>query len=437
MPDESLVKIDRYGTETSLTIHSFSRLSRHQWASHHTAATMNTLLRNLGHHFGNVASVETQNTIPTLRKVRKDLDICTSSEHPPAHNDLHQLVSHLSQDAESLNQVIKSHTATLSDIKRIEVESRQAESSLLSTVGQLKEQGKNQKREGYGTSFIGGMLLIPSFGLSKSLINEGNGMYQTGENTLNESWRIEGEMREAFSRFSSLLHSSIDIIESLSGMINSLSSDIRSLSTSETPRQLRKIRPKAIVVSRSLAKYITHTENVFGRPNFFPYNRLTNVTCDGCKKRIEALGMFYHCQTCKESVDYCVKCYQSERHPSHEWTKHSKAQYLIHGYQICNGCQGVINGGHARFCEWCNFDLCHRCTMYFRHQHPLHPTEVRWYGDFKSHEAVCDECWRPSKECDTMYQCLDCYWYFVCKHCKKGCEHPHELLHFEVSTEKS
>lgn len=431
MSDAPLAKIDLYGAHVAFTVYSFSQLTKRRWASGHTAATMSPLLKKLGDHLQAVSSVEETITLPTLHNARKDLTRCILADN----DDLPRLASQLARHVEPLDQSIKSHTTSLANIKRLEKDSQTAESSLLSCADDLEKRGKQRKVDGYMTSFVGGMLLIPTLGGSRGLINVGDDKFQDGENSIHEHHMIKAEMVGAFSRFTGLLHSSIDIVESLSGMIVSLSSDIRALSTSKTPRQIRKIRAKSADVSRMLARYITVTEAVFGTPKYFPYRRTSKITCDGCRDEIKAGEMFFHCNTCS-NVDFCVKCYPQKRHESHARTKHCKAQYLIQGSRICNLCYGVIMGGNVAFCGSCDFELCSRCRDQCGHAHALERVEVRWYGDFVPSKTKCDECWRPGKEVKIMYQCLECYWYFICQNCrKKTSAHPHELISFEVSEE--
>src|SRR5277367_2624974 len=138
----------------------------------------------------------------------------------------------------------------------------------------------------------------------------------------------------------------------------------------------------------------------------------------GCEKRIEPDSLFYHCATCTANIDLCGSCYISHRHRSHEWTKHNKAQFLLHGYSIRHACYSVINTGNASYCGYCHFELCPRCEDDYHH-HGLHKANVGWYDSFIPEQSECDECRCNARKCGMMCQCLECFWYFVYKQCKK------------------
>jgi gas vesicle protein len=438
MTENALEKIGQFGANTALAINKYYQLSAWQSESDYTATTISTLVGKLRDCLSAVATVETTLTLPTLQNVRKDLSACLSGVYSPSQDKITQLVSKLERHNDPLNQVAKQHTDTLSKTKTLERESKNAETSLLNQASQLEQTGKRQKFQGYMTSFAGGMLAIPTFGVSlRVLAKKGDSTYQSGENLLHENRTIKAEMDVVFPNFLSLVKATIRTGELLSGMITSLSAEVRNLSESRSPRQLRKVQAKSVVVDRAIARYITVSRYLFGNIYFYPYDRDTQVICEGCDKEIVPASEFYHCHECSESIDFCSGCYRTRRHESHCWTKHSKAQYLVQGYQICNGCRDVIHGGKVKMCDSCAFELCPRCTDMNQHEHPLHTVEVRWYGDFVPTKPVCDECWCTAEEWDLMFQCLECYWYFVCVNCKIGLDHPHELIRFDTHRDEA
>lgn len=418
MSEISLAKVEHYGSNVALALHAYSTLSKYNWASNQTAATFKPLLQEFGGYLQEIGTVEETISVPAFRNLRHVLQILIETGPVLSAHQLLPLQTQLARSSEQLKQIISRHTSTLSSIKRLGLTSHKAASHLLSQAQQLHEQGQNRMSHGYATSFLGGALLVPTFGASLSIIKGGDNKYNAGESMLHECEQIRAEVGVAFSKFSTLLQSGIDVVQGMAGVLTILEVDVRTLSTSQKPHQLRIIRPKATHVSRTLARYISVTDAVFGAASFYPYARNAFLLCNGCRNTIDQVGMFYHCN---ESTDMCPKCYPSHRHrqKSNGWTKHSKAQFMIHVYRTCNGCHGVIDGGKARFCGTCDFDLCQRCSN-SPHTHPLHSVEVRWYGDFKQHEVVCDECWHPAKEIDNMYQCLECYLVFCLPQLQEG-----------------
>lgn len=438
MTEDALVKINQFGANTALAINTFYNLASQEWASEHTETVIGGLVNKLKECLSSIANTETVVNLPTLRNVRTDLTVCLSGIGSLSKDKIIQLVSRLERYTEPLNQVATQHTDTLSNVKRLELESKKAESSLLNKASQLEQTAKRKKNQGYWTSFAGGMLAIPTLGTSYfALGKKGDSLAQAGEDMMHEHRTIKAEMDIVFPIFSSLVQRTVQTGELLSAMITSLSADVRNLSESRNPRQLRKVQAKAVIVDRAIARYISVTQFFFANTHFFPYNRNSRVTCEGCEQEIGPAEMFYHCIECPESVDFCAKCYLPKRHESHSWTKHSKAQYLIQGYQICNECRDVIHWGLTKMCGTCEFELCPRCTHKANHKHPLQTAEVRWYGDFVPRDTKCDECWCPATECDVMFQCLECYWYFVCINCKIGLKHPHELVKFDIVQEEA
>ena len=307
---------------------------------------------------------------------------------------------------------------------------------MLTQANRLEEQAQKKMSEGHLIAAVGGFLA--PFTLGASLVAgvyAGDQAIRTGDQMLYEFQMLQTEAMAAFSSFDKMLTSSVSAVEFLSSMLVSLETDIRALSNStNTPAQLRKARSKASRVCRAVAKYISLTEVRHGGARFFPYLRNDTINCDGCDKHIDPDSLFYHCATCTASIDFCGSCYISHRHRSHEWTKHHKAQFLLHGYSICHGCYSVINTGTASYCGYCHYELCPRCDGRYFHHHRLYKANIRWYDNFLPEQSECDECQSNARKCGMMYQCLECFWYFVREQCKKqtGYRHPHGLLRFTV-----
>ena len=157
--------------------------------------------------------------------------------------------------------------------------------------------------------------------------------------------------------------------------------------------------------------------------DIFPYLWKDTINCDGCNELIEPDSLFYHCATCTMNINLCGHCYISNCHQLHKWIKHYKTQFLLYSYSICHGCYCVINTGNASYCSYCHYELCPQCdSQYFHHYH-LYKANVRWYDNFLPEQSQCDKCRRNAKKCGMMYQCLECFWYFICEQCQKQSEY--------------
>ena len=440
MSEATLLKIHNYASQIVATHQSYFTFQRRTWSTESTRLAVNDLSQQLGVLLDEVTLVERTNTLPTLRQLNKDISSLTSSKSVPSQSELLHIVSQLERHVRPLNRVVKAHTSTLSKMKRLELTSAKAKVELLSHAYKLKKQGKETKVTGFALAASGVLLAPITLGLSLLMVAPAGGILIDEGNQLLDKYRTaKAETTRAFASFSTPLTSSIDIVGLLAGWLVSLSGDIRSLSTSKTPIQLRKARSKAVHISRAVSKYISLTELWHeGNSEFFPYERTSNIMCDGCKREITPSLSFYHCQTCT-TVDFCVECYRSCRHQGHDWTKHSKAQFLTHGYQICHRCLTVINAGEAGFCGSCVYQLCSTCIHSNQHEHTMYILDVRWYDIFDPKSGIgCDECCCTGKECGVMYQCVNCYWYFVCEDCREngGFGHPHQLLCFRTAARR-
>ena len=213
-----------------------------------------------------------------------------------------------------------------------------------------------------------------------------------------------------------------------------LLADLHSLSTSRSRLQLLKARAKVDQVSRILSRYVLLTKLRSQQYDFYPYPRTSVVCCDNCKKTLEPWAVFYH-DPIGGNTDLCTHCYLSAHDTSVQWTKHSKAQFVTHGFQICDGCRRLLNSGTVHFCGSCTFEVCVACLPRCQHEHPLAKVTVRSL-DIPSPQIVCDGCGCRGKAGDKLYECLECFMYYICIGCKKGKlgpDHAHPVVAVKVT----
>lgn len=425
-------KIHQYGLDLTITRHCYNKMKNTSWSNDVTTDTLKTLLTQLGGSLQKIGSIETHATIPLFREVRHDLSICTSSDTTVSHEQLHSLVDNLARYNAPLDKIIQLHISALTEIKVVELTSQQAEQELVQQANQLKEKAKQRKIEGAAVGIIGGLLLYPTLGASLPLVTAGRKDYRTGDQAMQQYRTIKAELGIAFGNLKRLVTGSIDVVQILAGMINTLAQDIKGMSNAKTKLELLRIRAKASRVSCALAQYIALSESSFGGEVWFPYAlRGENPSCNECNKVFEGDETFYHCSMCS-SYDLCVECYRVRQHSQdHSFSKHSKAQSLIQQYRVCDSCEKVIQRGRAQHCSKCEFDLCGACVRSGRgrHNHALEEVNIKWYTRFEVNDVKCDECGESGMNSERMFQCLECYWYFICSECKKDtAKHPHELV---------
>jgi hypothetical protein len=433
MADSSLAMIDRYAHNMFLVSQKYRQLQMHCSSTPRLASTMNGLLISLGECLSAFTTNEREITIPTFVSIRKTLDRCSSTlESHPSKADIMEILSQLSRHPPALDKVVAPNTESLARLKRLEDSSRIAQTSLQIQATRLKQTAKNKNRGGHATALVGGLLGPLTFGWSLKLgVEHGNVMLQEGEIKLQESQHLQAQIPNIFNQFSHLIRTSISVMEELTGLLVTVADDVRALSTSRTKLQLLKARAKADNVSRVLARYITLSKLWSRNFDFYPYHRSAIVRCDNCRRKIDVWGIFYHAQT-EGDFDLCGRCYSSDRDRSVRWTKHSKAQFVAHGFELCDGCHNTLNVGVVHYCGQCQFDVCDSCAPRCYHQHPLAKVQVRPSEIPEPQQLKCDECGCQGKGTDLMYECLECFLYYVCKDCKgEGkleVKHPHELL---------
>jgi len=129
------------------------------------------------------------------------------------------------------------------------------------------------------------------------------------------------------------------------------------------------------------------------------------------------------------NTDLCTYCYHSGHHTSVEWTKHSKAQFVTHGFQVCDGCRRPLKSGTVHFCGHCTFEVCDACLPHCRHEHPMAKVKVRSSDIPSPHRILCDGCGCRGEAGDKLYECLECFMYYICIGCKKGMlDHAHPIV---------
>jgi hypothetical protein len=432
MTESSLAMIDRYAHNMFLVSQKYRQLQIHCSSTPQLVNTMNGLLNSLGECLNTFTTNEREITIPIFLSIRKTLTRCSSLlECNPSKADIIAILSQLSRHPPALDKVVAPNTESLTRLKRLEDSSRIAQASLQTQTAKLKQKASNKKLKGHATAFMGGLLGPLTFGWSLKLgVEHGNVMLEKGEIKLQEFQYLQAQIPNIFNQFSSLIETSTKVMEELTGLLVTVTDDVRALSTSRTKLQLLKARAKSDNVNRVLARYITLSKLWSRDFDFYPYHRSAVVHCDKCRRKIDVWGIFYHAQT-EGDLDLCGSCYSSDRDTSVTWTKHSKAQFVAHGFELCDGCHNPLNIGIVHYCGHCQFEVCDSCAPRCYHQHPLAKVLVRSSEIPEPQQLQCDECGCQGKAKDVMYECLECFLYYVCKECKgreqKG-KHHHELL---------
>lgn len=431
MADSSLAVIDRYSDNMQLVRRKYSELETRCSSSQHLATAMSGLLQGLANFLNTFLANEKTFTLPAFLSMRKTLGLCASTlEKNPSKDDIIELLSQLNRHHAALEKLVAMNTKSLTDMKRLENTSRNAQNSLQAQTAQLKQNGKNKKIEGHVVAIAGGLLAPFTFGGSLLWgVNEGDNLVHDGEMILQEYRHLKAQIPVVFQQYSHLIGTSISVVQELTGLLVILSNEVRTLSSSRTKLQLLKARARADNVSRIISKYITLSQLWSGNYDFYPYHRAAVVGCNNCGDGMKTWGVFYHAQT-KDDFDLCGDCYHLKRYESTSWTKHSKAQFITHGFQICDGCYTAIKSGMAHFCGDCTFEVCNSCatTRGLQHQHPLGRAQVRSSHILDPEKVRCDECGNRGERGERIYECLDCFLYYVCSECKGKTKHPHELL---------
>ena len=155
------------------------------------------------------------------------------------------------------------------------------------------------------------------------------------------------------------------MIEVLTGLLVTLSDDIRTLSTSHTKLQLPKARAKADQASRLLSRLIILTALRLQDYDFYPYPRSEVISCDSCDEEIEAEAVFYHppkTHTTGRYYNLCTDCYLSDEDTSVKWIKHNKAPFVTHGFQnydeyrklpLKSGAVHIAGAANSKLCDGC------------------------------------------------------------------------------------
>jgi hypothetical protein len=432
MTDHSLALIDRYA-DNLLSVDLRLNHLRVQCSSNPHFAPMNGLLQRLGQCLANFSETNTTITLPLLLSIRNTLSMVISTlAMAPSQHDIKSTLSQLARYPPSLDNVINRNTKSLTDIKRLENYVHSARNESSADLARLKQQAKDRKVEGHGAAFLGGILAPVTFGLSLKMgVDAGNAMLQDGEAQMQHYRYLKAQMPLVCDQFSDLFKKSTGVIEFMTGLLVTLSADLNALSTSRTKLQLSKARAKTDQASRILSRYIILTKLWSQKYDCYPYPRGSLVRCDNCKITLEPWAVFYH----DPLSDLCTQCYFSSLNTSIHWTKHSKAQFVTHGFQKCAGCHRPLNSGTVHFCGSCSFEVCDGCLPRCQHEHPMARVKVRSSDIPAPHQTVCDGCGCRGKVQDKLYECLECFMYYICVGCKdgkrqleSGSHHPHPLV---------
>src|SRR5262249_13517738 len=145
---------------------------------------------------------------------------------------------------------------------------------------------KSSQEEGRKFRIVGGILLLPTWGLSKILMNHGDNISKSGINEVQHAQTVKFEATDAFARYATMVETGIQVVEHLSTELASFCADLRGLSQYRDASAWVIARAKGIELAYQLAKYVTLSESIFGEPNFYPYEIRSTVTCqgDGCHK---------------------------------------------------------------------------------------------------------------------------------------------------------
>jgi hypothetical protein len=262
---DTFVKIDEYATQLRSTGESYQHLRSTRIKTNEAKLALNPILDDLRRSLNAFGSLEENITIPTLERIREQLNLFLKWFDEPSLYVLSRLQNNVTEYTCEIERVVSIHKTTLSEIKRIETSSIEAGRALRAEASNTAENGRVALFGSAGAAlfalglapFTGGLSVIAagaSAGTSAILLGAGGGL-------LYDASALRSDTRRTLENLLPTLKSSIEVMTAMTGILNDFVDDLQEYSEARRSPQFIKLRRKAEETKELLGKYITVTRS--------------------------------------------------------------------------------------------------------------------------------------------------------------------------------